>query len=191
MPNLIVIAGPNGAGKSTAAEVILGGLLRLDNFVNADTIARGLSRFNPEGAAFQAGRLMLARLQQLADDREDFAFETTLASRTFAPWIAKRREHGYTFHLHYLWVPAAELSIARVATRVKQGGHHVPDDVIRRRYRGGMRNLFELYIPIADEWHVYDNSLQDPRTVAEGIRDTAPTVYDEAVWTNIRLGGTA
>ena len=191
MPNLIVIAGPNGAGKSTAAEVILGGLLGLDNFVNADTIARGLSRFNPEGAAFQAGRLMLARLQQLADDGEDFAYETTLASRTFAPWIAAQRSRGYTFHLHYLWVPAAELSIARVATRVTQGGHHVPDDVIRRRYHGGMRNLFELYIPIADEWHVYDNSLRDRRTVAEGIRDTAPTVYDEAIWASIRLGGTA
>lgn len=100
MPYLIVIAGPNGAGKSTAAPGLLDGLLGIEDFVNADVIARGLSAFNPEGAAIQAGRIMLERVRELATEGKDFAFETTLASRSFAPWIAQlRKEQGYEFRL--------------------------------------------------------------------------------------------
>ena len=136
MPYLIVIAGPNAAGKSTAAPGLLDGLLGIEDFVNADVIARGLSAFNPEGAAIQAGRIMLERVRELAAEGKDFAFETTLASRSFAPWIAKlRKEQGYVFRLNYLWIPGPELSIGRIKGRVRDGGHFVPDDVVRRRYR--------------------------------------------------------
>lgn len=186
MPHLIVIAGPNGAGKSTAAEAILSGLLHLDDFLNADTIARGLSQFNPEKVAFEAGRIMLRRLDDLASSGVDFAFETTLASRTFAPWIARRRAEGYEFHLHFLWVPSPDVSIRRVGGRVSLGGHHVPSEVIARRYVGGPRNLLELYIPIADAWHVYDNTSGTRRVVAEGGQSVSTKVYDDDdVWSAI------
>jgi len=116
MPHVIVIAGPNGAGKSTTAPAILKGTLGVTEFVNADTIAAGLSAFNPEKAAFQAGR-------------EDFAFETTLASKTFAHWIQNLKLSGYTFHLFYLWLPSPDFAIARVAERVRMGGHCVPEEI--------------------------------------------------------------
>ena len=131
MPHVIVIAGPNGAGKSTTAAAILKGTLGVTEFVNADTIAAGLSAFNPEKAAFQAGRVMIERLQQLAAGREDFAFETTLASKTFAHWIQNLKLSGYTFHLFYLWLPSPDFAIARVAERVRMGGHYVPEETIR------------------------------------------------------------
>jgi predicted ABC-type ATPase len=189
MPNLVVLAGPNGAGKSTLAPAVLHGLLGIEEFVNADVIARGLSAFNPERAAIQAGRIMLARLRELAQQRADFAFETTLASRVFAPWIASLTESGYDLHLIYVWVSSPELCIARIADRVRAGGHHVPDDVVRRRYAGGLRNFFELYMPLAETWQVHDNSAR-PRIgrVAEGRRTQAPVVYDEWVWSVMLQG---
>src|SRR5271165_5408705 len=138
-PHLIVLAGPNGAGKSTAAPVLLTEAFKVSEFVNADVIARGLSAFKPEKAAIQAGRIMLARLHQLADERADFAFETTLASRSFVPWISKLIESGYAFHLVYIWIPSPDMAIERVSGRVKHGGHSVPDETIRRRYLGGLK----------------------------------------------------
>lgn len=183
MPNVVVIAGPNGAGKSTVAPALLREHLGIGEFVNADTIARGLSAFNPERAALYAGRIMLARLHELAAQRADFAFETTLASRTFAPWIAALRSTGYTFKLLYIWVPDPALSVARVAGRVSAGGHHVPSDVVRRRYYGGLRNFFLLYRPLADLWRVYDNSRKAPvQLVAEGSGDATSAVTDAATW---------
>ncbi len=188
MPHLVVIAGPNGAGKSTAAPGLLEGLLGIEDFVNADVIARGLSAYNPEGAAIEAGRIMIARLRELAADERDFAFETTLASRSFAPWIAKlRAEQGYIFRLNYLWIPGPELSIGRIKGRVRDGGHHVPDDVVRRRYAGGLRNFFELYQPIADDWTVYDNTRRNERLrVADGKLGVTTTVYNDAIWNLIQ-----
>lgn len=190
MPYLIVIAGPNGAGKSTAAPGLLDGLLGIEDFVNADVIARGLSAFNPEGAAIQAGRIMLERVRELAAEGKDFAFETTLASRSFAPWIAKlRNEQGYVFRLNYLWIPGPELSIGRIKGRVRDGGHFVPDDVVRRRYAGGLRNFFELYQPIADIWRVFDNSERgerEMRLVAYGESNSRVEVYDDHTWERIR-----
>ncbi len=182
MPNIIVIAGPNGAGKSTAAPALLRDLLGIEDFVNADDIARGLSAFNPEGAAMEAGRLMLARLRELAAANRDFAFETTLASRTFAPWIAKlKEEQGYEFSLAYLWVPNPEFSVDRVARRVRLGGHHVPDGEVRRRYARGIRNFFELYRPMADAWQVFDNRQMARILAAEGT-GAAETVYNHDIW---------
>jgi predicted ABC-type ATPase len=183
MPNLVVIAGPNGAGKSTLAPAVLRGALGVEEFVNADVIARGLSAFNPERAAIKAGRIMLARLRELAGQQVDFAFETTLASRAFAPWIASLTPTGYDFHLIYVWVSSPELCIARVTDRVRSGGHHVPDDVVRRRCAGGLRNFFELYMPLAGTWQVHDNSDRPRvRRVAEGRRAQSPVVYDESSW---------
>ena len=156
MPQLAIIAGPNGAGKSTAAPFLLPAL-GIDQFVNADVIARGLSAFRPEQSAVRAGRIMLAQLKDLAGARRDFAFETTLASRMFAPWIIELRDRGYRLTLIFLWLPSADLAVERVSQRVAAGGHDVPEPVVRRRYTRGLRNFFSLYRPIADEWYLYDN----------------------------------
>lgn len=186
MSNVIVLAGPNGAGKSTAAPALIRDLLGIEDFVNADDIARGLSAFNPEGAAMEAGRVMLARLRALAAADRDFAFETTLASRSFAPWIARlKEEQGYAFRLHYLWVPGPGFSVARVADRVRKGGHHVPEDVIARRYAGGIHNFFHLYRPLANYWQVDDNRIGQRHLVANGTSDSE-VVYDQVIWNRMK-----
>lgn len=158
MPHVIAIAGPNGAGKSTTAPAILKEILGVTEFVNADTIAQGLSAFNPEGAAFQAGRVMLQRIHSLAEEQRDFAFETTLATRSYARWLKELKGQGYTIHLFFFWLPSPEIAIARVAERVRMGGHNVPEDTIRRRYHAGLKNFFELYRQLADSWFLLDNS---------------------------------
>lgn len=187
MPNLIVIAGPNGAGKSTVAPALLQGTLRVNEFVNADAIAQGLSAFAPERVAFQAGRIMLERLQQLANQRVNFAFETTLASRTFAPWIANLQQTGYLFNLIFLWLPSAEMAIARVQQRVTQGGHNVPEETIRRRYNSGIRNFFQLYQPLADNWRFYDNSNPlEIRLIASGRGIVEEVVSEHGIWDSIK-----
>jgi predicted ABC-type ATPase len=185
-PHLIVIAGPNGAGKSTTAPSLLKGTLKVTEFVNADLIAQGLSGFQPEGAAFHAGRVMLERIHFLAKKNIDFAFETTLASRTFARWIIDLRKTGYDFHLVFLWFPNEDFAVARVAERVRMGGHNVPEDTIRRRYRSGIKNFFSLYMPIADTWFFYDNSSGlSPRLVAYGEKGKSLIANDPLLWHNI------
>jgi predicted ABC-type ATPase len=186
LPDLVVIAGPNGAGKSTAAPLLIGKRLGIAEFVNADVIAAGLSGFSPENAAFEAGRIMLRRLDALAASGADFAFETTLASRHFARWIAKlTQERGYRFHLFYLWLPDVEQNVRRVAGRVRQGGHAVPEDVIRRRYASGLANFHELYRPIADWWGLYDNS-DSARLIAEQTAGRSVKVFDLRRWSEIQ-----
>ncbi|MEQ9233821.1 zeta toxin family protein [Coleofasciculus sp. E2-BRE-01] len=185
-PHLIVIAGPNGAGKSTSAPALLQGTLGVTEYVNADTIAQGLSAFAPERAAFRAGRIMLERLQQLANARVNFAFETTLASRSFAPWIANLCQNGYRFHLFFLGLPSPEIAIARVQERVSLGGHDVPEETIRRRYHAGIRNFFQLYRPLADSWFFYDNaSMEVPRLLAAGEREGSVYVAQPLIWQQI------
>jgi len=125
-------------------------------YVNADTIALGLSSFQPETVAFDAGRMMLKRLHDLAEQRVSFAFETTLASRTWAPWIVELREKSYAFNLLFVWLVSSEMAVQRVQQRVRSGGHHIPEEVVRRRYQRGMRNFHELYRPIANSWAVYN-----------------------------------
>jgi predicted ABC-type ATPase len=188
-PNVVVLAGPNGAGKSTSAPSILKDTLGVDEFVNADVIARGLSGFEPERAAMAAGRIMLARLRELARQRRSFAFETTLASRSFAPWLADLIRTGYQFHLVFLWLPNADMAVARVAARVREGGHNVPEDTIRRRYDSGLRNFFQLYQPMATTWKLCDNS-EAPRTrlIASGEFDLARLVADQPTWGQIQTG---
>jgi predicted ABC-type ATPase len=186
-PIVAVIAGPNGAGKSTTAPGLLAGVLGITEFVNADVIAQGLSAFDPEGAAIDAGRVMLTRLKALATSRANFAFETTLASRTFAPWIARLCDSGYEFHLVFLYLPSPEMALERVADRVRAGGHHVPGEVVRRRYVGGIRNFFRLYRPLAKRWRFYDNSDRTgPRLIASGVRADEQQVADAATWDVIK-----
>lgn len=185
-PHLIVIAGPNGAGKSTTAPSLLKGTLKVTEFVNADLIAQGLSGFQPEGAVFHAGRVMLERIHYLAKKRVDFAFETTLASRTFFQWISDLRKTGYDFHLVFLWLPNEDFAVARVAERVRMGGHNVPEETIRRRYHAGLKNFFTLYKPLADFWRFYDNSAPaGPRLIASGSRSASDKIKDIENWNSI------
>ncbi len=186
IPHIIIISGPNGAGKSTTAPALLQGTLGVTEFVNADVIAQGLSAFNPERAAFHAGRIMLERLQQLAEERENFAFETTLASRTFAHWIEELKRTGYAFHLFFLWLPAPEFAVDRVAERVRMGGHNVPEDTIKRRYHAGLKNFFSLYRPLADSWYFYDNSQGTrPLLLASEEKQAGAFISNKVEWKNI------
>ena len=182
-PLLVVLAGPNGAGKSTSAAHLLRGALAVDEFVNADTIAQGLSAYRPESATVTAGRVMLDRLRFLAREHRDFAFETTLAGQGHARWLQGLRAAGYRAHLIFLALPAPELAVARVAERVRQGGHDVPEAVVRRRFLVGLRNFFEVYRTVVDGWHMYDNStVTGPRLIAHGAVGAPTTIADEAAW---------
>jgi predicted ABC-type ATPase len=184
MPKLFVIAGPNGAGKSTAARALVPNFVASPEFVNADEIAKGLSGFRPESVAWQAGRLMLARLSELAQSRVDFAFETTLASRSFAPWLRERQLEGYEVNLLYFWLPSVAMAIARVRSRVRAGGHHVPEEDVRRRYERSRTNFLQLYMPLANTWEVYDNSAARRCTVAYGGSGRSETIVAPAIWQN-------
>lgn len=187
-PQVIVLGGPNGAGKSTAAPNLLRGALAVSEFVNADTVAAGLSAFDPDRTAVQAGRIMLTRLRELGCRRVDFAFEITLAGRAFAPRIAELIHRGYTFRLLYLWLPTPELAVARVCERVRTGGHNVPEEMIRRRYAAGLKNFFQLYRPMAKAWRFYDNASAQPRLLAAGSGSACETVPDPETWNRILAG---
>lgn len=185
-PLVVVIAGPNGAGKSTTAPRLLQGALAVSEFVNVDPIAQGLSFFHPESVSIAAGRVMLARMRALAQAGDDFAFETTLASRTFAPWLESLRVSRYRVHLAFLSLPSADLAVARVSARVSEGGHDVPEPVIRRRFKSGLRNFFALYRDVVDSWQMFDNSeLSGPRLIATGRAGRKGQALDEASWTHL------
>ena len=181
-PNLILLAGPNGAGKTTASRDLLAETLQVYDFVNADEIANDLAGDNPEPVAINAGRIMLERLHFLTAQRANVAFESTLASRSFAPWIKRLKATGYSFSLFYFWIPTPEMAIDRVRRRKLLGGHTVPEADIRRRYYRGLSNFFELYRPLATEWKFYDNTRSDPQLLAKGDPET---VADPALWTRI------
>ena len=168
MKRILIVAGPNGAGKTTFATQYLSREAGFPAFVNADLIATGL---NPVEAPFRgeiAGRLMLERIHDLAERGLSFAFETTLAGRAALRWIPRWREGGYQVNMLYLWLSSVELAVARVRTRVEQGGHDVPEPIIRRRFSRGWTNFRELYRPIVDRWAVYDNSGKYPLLVERG-----------------------
>jgi predicted ABC-type ATPase len=168
MPNLYIIAGCNGAGKTTASFTVLPEMLDCDEFINADEIARGLSPLNPEKAAIEAGRLMLTKIDKLISKKKDFAFETTLATKSYTRTIQKAKGTGYQVSLVFFWLDSVELATRRVQTRVLEGGHNIPEDVIKRRYFSGIKNLFKLYIPICDYWIIFDNSVSPTELIAEG-----------------------
>lgn len=170
-PNLYVVAGPNGAGKSTFARLFLPDYADCREFVNADLIAAGLSPFNPESLALQAGKLMLERIEALSQAGVDFGFETTLAGRRWVPLLRRLRERGYRLHLFFLWIPGPELALTRIEQRVRAGGHFIPEEVVRRRFTRGLRNLFQIYAPIFDAWLILDNSMSPPEPVAFAVAD--------------------
>ena len=188
-PDIVALAGPNGAGKSTIGPVLLRETLGISTFVNADVIAQGLSAFDPEGAAFEAGRILLERLEDLARRRASFAFETTLAGRAYLNRIAGLTALEYRFHVVFLWLESAELAVARVEERVRSGGHAVPAEVVRRRYCSGIDNFLRLYRPLATTWRLYDNSAgPPPRLVATGRGIGRIAVLDETTWSRIEGG---
>ena len=161
-PKIIIIAGPNGAGKTTFAREFLPQEAGCPVFVNADLIAAGLSPFAPERAAIQAGRLTLQAIAQHVVQRECFAFETTLSGKSYARQIPHWRQSGYRVELFFLSLPSAEMAVQRVAERVRQGGHDIPEATIRRRFDAGKRLFFEVYQPLVDQWVLYDNSGDEP-----------------------------
>lgn len=185
-PSVVVLAGPNGAGKTTSSAKLLKGALAVEEYVNADIIAQGISGFNPDRVAIEASEIMLHRLKSLAEKRISFGFETTLSSRSFAPWIKDLIEGGYFFHLLFLWLPSADTAVGRVAGRVKRGGHYLREDTIRRRYERGLTNFFDLYQPIASTWRVYDNShVKRPLLIARGTGSIVKKVANPDVWSRI------
>ena len=161
-PKIIIVAGPNGAGKTTFAREFLPQEAGCPVFVNADLIAAGLSPFAPERAAIQAGRLMLAAIAQHVVKRESFAFETTLAGRGYARQIPRWRYLGYRVELFFLSLPSADMAVQRVAERVRQGGHDIPEATIRRRFEAGTRLFSAVYQPLVDQWVLYDNAGDEP-----------------------------
>ena len=177
--NLYVIAGCNGAGKTTASFTVLPEMLKCREFVNADEIAAGISPFNPEGVALQAGRLMIDRIIQLLKDGETFAFETTLATRSYVKLIQQAKKRGYFVTLLFFSLSSAEQAQRRVAQRVSMGGHNIPTDVIIRRYEAGLQNLFQLYMPVCDYWTLYDNSNCPAIRIASGFGTEKIEVFDK------------
>ena len=159
-PILYIIAGPNGAGKTTASMNILPELLDCREFVNADEIAKGLSPFKPEEVAVQAGKLMLERINSLLSQIVSFAIETTLATRSYKKLVEQAQSLGYSVQLLFFWLESPEMACQRVAKRVSEGGHDIPVETIYRRYRLGLDNLFNIFIPIVDYWSLYDNNFE-------------------------------
>jgi len=186
MPNVVVIAGPNGAGKSTLAPALLRDTLNIPEFVNADTIAEGLSAFAPEDASFDAGRVMLGRLHDLAAEEKDFAFETTLASRFYAGWLKDLLDRGYQISLVFLWLENVDIAIQRVAARVEAGGHSIPEETVRRRYERVIKNLFDLYLPITNSWRIFHASPIIPKEIARFDGPNGETVFDEVLWQKLK-----
>lgn len=184
-PRVVVFAGPNGAGKSTHADAILAAL-GIETFVNADFIARGLSGRNTDVVAFEAGRIMLKRLHQLGDTEADFAFESTLSSRTFAPFLRALKARGYGVAIYYFSLTSAQLAVRRVKLRVALGGHDVPSDVVRRRFGRSLKNFFTLYAPLADEWTLFDNSSSPQALPVTTQFENQLTVTETTTWLKLQ-----
>ena len=165
-PNLYIIAGPNGAGKTTFAREFLPHYADCYEFVNADLIAGGLSPFQPDRVAIQAGKLMLEQIYSLGKRGVDFGFETTLSGKTYAHLLRELKKCGYVIHLFFLWVSDVDLALKRIADRVKNGGHNLPENVVRRRFKKGLQNLFRIYRPLLDTWVLLDNSTDTPNLIA-------------------------
>jgi predicted ABC-type ATPase len=185
MPDLYIIAGCNGAGKTTASYTVLPEMLDCKEFVNADNIASGISPFNPQNVAIGAGRIMLQRIHELIDQKEPFAFETTLASKSFVSLIKKAKTAGFKITLIYFWLDSVETAKLRVKERVKKGGHDVPSETIVRRYKRGIVNFFLLYKMICDFWLFVDNSLNDLQVVADGEKGAVKEIKNPDIWDTI------
>ncbi len=182
-PELLIIAGPNGAGKTTFINTYLPEYTNVREFVNADLIAKGISPFEPEGAMIEAGRILLSRVHQLIVEKISFALETTMSGKSYATLIEMARKTGYEVRLYYIYLNSVELSLNRIADRVLEGGHNVPREDVLRRYNRSLKNFFELYLPMADEWQLFDNSGSDCLPVAVWkngeINVTEPSLFKE------------
>lgn len=165
-PNLYIIAGPNGAGKTTFARKFLPQYVECLEFVNADLIARGLSPFVPERAAIHAGRLMLEQIHSLANRGLNFGFETTLSGKTYMKLLYDLKKKGYNIHLFFLWIRSVKLALDRIELRVRNGGHHIPEAIVRRRFDRSLPNFFKFYQPLVNSWAIFDNSGEIPKLVA-------------------------
>ncbi|HEY2581786.1 MAG TPA: AAA family ATPase [Mucilaginibacter sp.] len=185
MPNLYIISGCNGAGKTTASYTILPEMLNCNEFVNADNIAAGLSPFNPENVAIEAARIMLTRIEELLLKGVDFAIETTLASRSYMSLIKRARKLGYRIKMVYFWLSSPLEAKNRVAARVRSGGHDIPEEVIERRYYGGIYNLINLYISICDIWLIVNNMKTPSELVCQGEFDKVSIIYNHDIWYTI------
>ncbi|SHF99806.1 zeta toxin family protein [Flavobacterium defluvii] len=184
--NLYIISGCNGAGKTTASFTILPEILDCKEFVNADEIAKGLSPFQPEKVAFEAGRIMLHRVNELLESNKVFAFETTLATKSYKSKINLAQEKGYKVILLFFWLQDVELAIERVKTRVFEGGHNIETAVIKRRYINGILNLFNIYLPIADEVMIFDNSFGKPELLAEKMLESEIDIINEIKYNKLK-----
>ena len=185
MKDIVIIGGPNGAGKTTAARRLVPRGLDIREFVNADEIARGLSPYNAEHAAVAAGRLMIERIQALVKSGESFAFETTCAGRAYLPWLRDCQARGWRVLLLFLWLPTPEAALERVARRVRAGGHSIPRDVVIRRWKTGLENMRNLYLPLSDGAQIHDNSDGTRILIAERTPDAPLVVHDAVRWAMI------
>ena len=184
--NLYIISGCNGAGKTTASYTVLPEILNCREFVNADEIAKGLSPFNPESVAIEAGRLMLRRIEELLNRNESFSIETTLSTKSYINLVRKAQEKGYHVHLIFFWLETSDLAVQRVAERVSKGGHNIPNDVILRRYKAGICNLFNIFMKEVDLWMIYDNSSTPRAFVAKGGKSIKEEVASGTIYNKIK-----
>lgn len=182
MPNLYIISGCNGAGKTTASYAILPEILDCKEFVNADNIAAGISPFNVTAVAMEAGRIMLTRIDELLDRGVDFAIETTLSTRSYKSLVERAKRLDYNVTLLYFWLSSPLVAIERVAIRVAKGGHYIPDETVERRYYRGLKNLFDIYIPICDHWAVVNSMGHPLKIIAEGNFGSKPNVHNLEIW---------
>lgn len=185
MKKIFVIAGCNGAGKTTASFTILPDILACDEFINADEIARGLSPFHPEKVSIEAGKLMLSRIKKMLHSGKTFAFETTLATKSYSRMLHNAKKQGYQTTCLFFWLSNVEIAINRVRSRVNEGGHNIPEEVIRRRYHNGLQNFFSLYVDIWDSWLFIDNSGPVYEVIAEG-GPNSEIIHHEKLWLEIR-----
>jgi predicted ABC-type ATPase len=189
MPKLYIIAGPNGAGKTTFAKEFLPNYAKCANFVNADLIALGLSPFSPSHVNIKAGKLLLTEIDNFIKSRVDFAFESTLAGKTYVNLIKEAKSKGYFIHIFFLWIPNIYLAKERIKQRVKQGGHHVPDEDVERRLDRSTKNFFGLYMPLANAWDIFDNSGLKPALIVKS-NEKGLQIFDKDLYQHwIKFGG--
>lgn len=182
-PQWIILAGPNGSGKSTTAEILLPPSM---TFVNADTIAQQISGEGSTTADLQAGRILVELLDLLEERQQDFAVETTLATQKLVPRLRRLQAHGYETHLIFMWLQSPDLAVARVMSRVRMGGHFVPESTVRRRYERGLRQFFNVYRSEVDHWRLYDNSrLGNPIRIASGGKSRKLEINQPETWDRI------
>jgi len=184
-PNCFIIAGPNGAGKTTFATEFLPLYAGCRNFINPDLLARAYSPFDPYAGMLRAGRAVLERIAEFTRAGVDFAFETTLAGRTYVPLLRGVKTAGFRLHMFYLWIPGPELALLRIRDRVENGGHNVPEREVRGRFPRSLRNLFTLYRPLLDTLHFFDNSTDTPRLVFRD-QEGRTTVFDNCLYARLQ-----